>query len=131
MMARLELSAEDRAALAKIDADAAAAKKAILDAHDARVAKIPLAERLVYAAAARCPCGHGMAYDPTGLVRSDKHGPFKLVSQWECAAILLGVADKSIEHHEPLPFAFWDVKSENQTSAYGRTTREPLARATK
>lgn len=71
----------------------------------------PLEERLVYAATARCHCKAGMAYDPAG-------GDF-----WDCSAILLGTASANVKHEARLPFAFWEVKSEKQPSAYGATTR--------
>lgn len=93
----------------------------------------PLADRLVYAATARCPCGHGMAYDPTGEVASDKSGPFRLPDAWECAGILLHKAGeldpaelermKPIQHEGALPFACYDIKCEDQPSANGATTR--------
>ena len=82
-------------------------------------------ERLVFAASWRCSCGHGMAYDPAGKLGGDIRGPFKMPSQWECSAILLGIADKALIHTGPHPFAFYEAKSEDQPSAGGRTTREP------
>lgn len=78
---------------------------------------------MTFAATARCPCGAGLAYDKTCV-----SPPFNVPSYWDCSAILLGTA---IEHGEPgsvqhtarLPFAFYEIKSENQPSARGRTTR--------
>ncbi len=110
-------------ALAKIDADAEAQKKAIFDARAAREGAIPDEQRLVYAAFDRCPCGHGMAYDPSGRLGTDNGSPFRRPNQWECAGILLGVADSKIAHQSPLYFSCWEVKGENQPSANGRTTR--------
>ncbi|MGN6206035.1 hypothetical protein [Humibacter sp.] len=73
---------------------------------------------LRYAATARCPCGAGLAYPlDAGL-----HGA------WDCADILTGRAvpsgqEGSVTHTDRLPFAFYEVKSEDQPSAQGRTTR--------
>lgn len=80
----------------------------------------PIADRLTYAAFVRCPCGHGMAYDPAAV----GEGVFKGPSQWECAGVLLGTGDRKVSHQPPLPFAFYEIKSENQPSANGATTRE-------
>ncbi len=82
----------------------------------------PLASRLVYAAYNRCPCGAGLAYDPA---HEDKTSVFKgpCSGFWDCSAILLGTADKNVKHTDRLPFAFYEVKAEGQTSAYGATTR--------
>ena len=71
-------------------------------------------EELVFAAYSRCPCGAGMAY-PTNV---SFHG------SWECSAILMGEADRRVIHESPLPFAFYEIKSENQPSADGATTRK-------
>lgn len=128
-MPRLEFNEEENAALARaaeLKDQAKAAEQSAFNSREAREKERPLKERLTFAASSRCVCGHGFAYDPTGEVRSDKDSPFKMVSQWECSAILLGIADPKIEHSGPMPFAFWEVKSENQPSAYGRTTREPI-----
>lgn len=81
--------------------------------------------KLRYAATVRCPCGAGLAYDP----RADGEGtPFRGPSAWDCSAILLGEAIPSgqpgaVEHTDQLPFAFYEIKSEDQPSAKGRTTR--------
>jgi hypothetical protein len=73
---------------------------------------------LVYAADARCLCGAGMAYEkgcgPNGY--------------WDCSSILKGEAipkgqEGSVKHEAQLPFAFYEIKSELQPSANGRTTR--------
>lgn len=67
---------------------------------------------LVYAAIARCKkCGAGMAHpkdcDPW--------------HQWTCSSVLKGIGtDKG---HEALPFSMYEVKSEEQPSANGATTR--------
>ena len=72
-------------------------------------------EELVYAAFALCnACGAGLAYP--------KESPIN--HRWDCSNILKGVAlpvpDKI---HEAYPFAFYEIKSEDQPSAYGATTR--------
>lgn len=69
-------------------------------------------DELCFAAAARCKCGHGLAYPKD----CSFHGA------WSCSGVLLGTADKGVPH-EYLPFAFYSVKSEGQPSAYGATTR--------
>ncbi len=70
-------------------------------------------EELRYAATARCSCGAGFAY-PVNI------GP---MGSWECSNILLGKAIPHTEHSSPMPFAFYEVKSEDQASANGQTTR--------
>lgn len=76
-----------------------------------------LFRRLVYSAMARCECGAGLAYEPGNV-----HG------YWDCSAILLGDAipigePGAVTHVDKLPFNYWEVRSENQPSARGRTTR--------
>ena len=88
--------------------------------------KRPLADRLIYAATNRCPCGAGLAYDP--FAEDEPDNPFRGPSYWDCSAILLGTAISkdqpgSVEHTGKLPFAFYEIKSEKQSSAYGATTR--------
>lgn len=83
----------------------------------------PITERLVYAAYKRCPCGAGLAYDPAG---EDTDSPFHGPSSWDCSAIILGTADNTVQHTGKLPFAFYEIKSENQPSAGGATTRPKL-----
>lgn len=79
---------------------------------------------LVYAATSRCPCGAGLAY-----ARNDPgNGVFKGPSAWDCSAILKGEAvpsgqPDSVTHTAELPFAFYEVLSEDQSSAAGATTR--------
>ena len=68
---------------------------------------------LVYAAMTRCFCGAGMAY-PEGV---GMHGA------WYCSAILLGQADREVEHTSAYPFMFYEIKSESQPSQNGFTTR--------
>lgn len=72
------------------------------------------ADDLGWAASARCRCGAGYAY-PKFL--HDPHG------HWFCSATLLGTAPVGTEHDCAKPFAFWDIKSDQQPSAGGATTR--------
>ena len=67
---------------------------------------------VLYSSHARCPhCKAGLAYPTLGRP-----------TEWVCSAILLGkVVDDG--KHQILPFAFYEVKSENQPSAQGATTR--------
>lgn len=70
-------------------------------------------DELVYAAFDKCDCGAGMAYPhKIGI-----HGA------WYCSYILRGIAQKEVRHTSPLPFSMYELKSENQPSANGRTTR--------
>ena len=85
---------------------------------------------LVYAAFARCKCGAGMAY----LKNIGGRG------FWACSAqlthrakedereVLFGrelfsADDPQLPHSFGLSFAFWEIKSEQQPSANGATTR--------
>ena len=74
---------------------------------------------LVYAATARCPCGAGLAYRKGSTHRG----------AWDCSMILLGTADVAATHTAVLPFVFYEVKSENQPSAKGASTRPEVADA--
>jgi hypothetical protein len=79
-------------------------------------------EDLVYASHARCLCGAGFAY-PVGI---GAHG------FWDCSDIMTGRAPvkgtpDSRVHSDRKPFVFWDIKSENQPSADGATTRPEKA----
>ena len=83
-----------------------------------KIAKTFSDSELIYAAFARCKCGAGMAY-PRGI---------GIGGYWDCSAILTGAAvpsgqPGSVEHEAQLPFAFYEIKSENQPSAGGATTR--------
>ena len=113
---RLDFNEEETTIIARADnmqAEAKALRQTGYDQRDARDER-PVKDRMTFAATWRCPCGHGMAYDP--LVRASK---------WECSGILLGIADKALLHTRPAPFAYYEAKSENQPSADGQTTREP------
>lgn len=86
-----------------------------LDSFDYRMKTNPIFtdDELIYSANSLCPCGYGLAY-PKGC------GPFHY---WECSGILKGIADKSVPHSDRLPFAVYEIKSEQQPSANGMTTR--------
>lgn len=81
---------------------------------------------LRYAASSRCPCGAGLAYP---IYPIDIHGA------WDCSDILTGRAipsgqEGAVTHTDRLPFAFYEVKSDDQPSAHGATTRpRPLTDA--
>lgn len=80
-------------------------------------------DELRYAAYARCECGAGIAY-PKGR-------DFRDVNCWDCSDILTGRAlekdpECKIVHTGPLPFAFYEIKSEDQPSVRGATTRPDL-----
>lgn len=75
-------------------------------------------EDLIFAATERCNCGAGYAYPH--LIGA--HGA------WYCSDILLGrAAHKETKdgkiHSGEMPFIMWSIKSENQPSASGNTTR--------
>jgi hypothetical protein len=97
-------------------------RKQISEANDAELRAQPLADRMIYAAYNRCPCGAGLAYDP---LFEDEDSVFKgpLSGHWDCSAIMLGAADKAKQHTDKLPFSFYKIKSEKQPSANGATTR--------
>lgn len=73
------------------------------------------ADELHFAATVRCECGAGMAY-PRNI---GIHGA------WHCSAILRGLAARGSSHSAALPFAYYDIKSEDQPSANCATTRDP------
>lgn len=73
---------------------------------------------LRYAAYARCECGAGLAY-PKGM-------SFQDVSSWDCSDILTGRAKPGTKHSAKYPFAFYEIKSEDQPSANGATTRRAI-----
>ena len=79
-------------------------------------------KKLTYSATSRCPCGSGLAY---GSMTYEKNSPFNkpYSGYWDCAAIIDDTADKNVKHTAKLPFQFYEIKSENQPSANGRTTR--------
>ena len=79
---------------------------------------------LTFSSDARCPCGAGLAH-PTGC--GSRH-------YWDCSDILMGLAilkdePGSVQHTGQLPFTFYEIKSEAQPSAGGRTTRRAVVRS--
>ena len=70
-------------------------------------------DELRYAATSRCKCGAGMAYPKNSSPRGS----------WYCSAILTGQAERGSSHDSSFPFAFYEIKSEDQPSANGKTTR--------
>ena len=70
-------------------------------------------EELCFAATSRCQCGAGHAYPPADA---------DVAGYWDCSAVLLGTVQPS-QDHKTFPFAYYEVKSENQPSAQGATTR--------
>lgn len=84
--------------------------RALVDAPDRNMT----ADDLVWAATARCRCGAGFCYVK---FLHDMHG------SWLCSAIVLGTASADSEHDRAKPFTFWSIKSADQPSANGATTR--------
>jgi len=60
-------------------------------------------DELYFSRDKRCDCGYGLAYP-------NSCGPGH---EWDCAGILMGVADPTYTHTAVLPFAFYDIKGEN------------------
>lgn len=73
---------------------------------------------LIYAATQRCRCGAGLAYPRYAE-------PFGPTANWDCSAILTGTARTDVVHEDSLPFAFHKIKSEQQPSGNGASTRPP------
>lgn len=74
-------------------------------------------DELRFAAYERCSCGAGFAYPVDIDIRLPNR------ACWDCSAILRGLAEHGSSHSNSMPFAFYEVKSENQPSANGATTR--------
>ena len=73
-------------------------------------------DELVFSAGARCHCGAGLCYPKDIGVNG----------AWFCSDILLGRAlihENDVQHDRPMFFALYEIKSENQPSANGNTTR--------
>lgn len=80
-------------------------------------ARVYKPEELRFSARARCRCGAGLAYD------KDSHD---IRGAWRCAAAMmhtLPTPDPFDGQHVELPFMFYEIKSEDQPSAQGATTR--------
>ncbi len=107
-----ELYAEAKA----LDEKSMSLKKQASEARQHELREMPKAERLVYAARDRCPCGAGLAYDPC---YEDKSSPSvgPLSGYWDCSEILLGTAKTDVKHTDKLPFAFYEIKSEGPGTA--------------
>lgn len=117
----------------EFEAQAAAIRQEVDAARKSALKAEPLNDRMIYAAYDRCACGAGMAYDPAA--EGDKSSPLVLErsgpSKWECSDIVRyetfdaakQAEVKDATHTPAMPFAFWEVKSENQPSANGATTR--------
>jgi hypothetical protein len=90
-------------------------------------------DQLTYAAHSRCQCGAGLAYpSKAASIRQLKQwqpdSVFVMWDHWDCSDILTGRAipmgeSGSKMHSGQLPFAFYEIKSENQPSVNGATTR--------
>jgi hypothetical protein len=140
MMARLDFNDDEAALRARADELEGEAKQLRDQAYASKIAREktrPLVERLVFAAYTRCQCGAGVAYDPTGEVHSPQVNPGPppcIGGSWECSDILLyyggALSDEekarsiAATHDSAFPFAFYEIKSEDQPSANGATTRE-------
>lgn len=73
-------------------------------------------DELIFASLARCECGAGFAY-PKGV---------GVWGSWYCSDILRGKAETNsseIKHSNCRPFSMYNIKSEQQPSANGATTR--------
>ncbi len=90
-------------------------------------------DKLIYAAYIKCACGAGLAYPKDPTVRQVKEwmedSPFLHWDHWDCSDILTGRAvpkgqEGAKVHSGKFPFAFYEIKSENQPSAHGATTRK-------
>lgn len=79
--------------------------------------------KLVYSATARCPCGAGLAYPEGGPGDESSPHRWPYNGYWDCSAIMAGTADPEVTHTAKLPFAFYEIKSEDQPSARGASTR--------
>lgn len=82
------------------------------------------ADGLLYSATTRCKCGAGLAYFEQQERTPAGQG---LEKSWVCAKALLGVAAdpnwKDEVKHDVYPWMMYEIKSERQPSANGRTTR--------
>jgi hypothetical protein len=92
---------------------------------------------LRFAAHARCCCGAGLAYVKDSALRKTETG-----DKWVCSDVLLSNLmlkvkreggffgggmledEKGIEHNQSYPFVSYEIKSEDQPSANGATTRQ-------
>lgn len=71
-------------------------------------------DELIYSAYSRCKkCGAGLAYPKD----CDTH------HEWTCSEVLKGTEAYACHRHDAYPFIMYEIKSENQPSANGATTR--------
>lgn len=77
-------------------------------------------DELIYSATNRCKCGAGLAYPK----RSVAH----MYGAWICSVVLKNPTEISgpSNLHQAFSFSMYEIKSENQPSAKGTTTRETL-----
>lgn len=79
---------------------------------------IPFKPReLRYSERARCRCGAGLAYWPAGFFLRSRPAES---TAWVCADVLTGKTEDN-DGHDYLPFAFYEVRSEDQPSRDGQT----------
>lgn len=123
---RAKWDAKIKAATADIDAQIEQLRKQKMEAIDkVRAEHKTFDDGLIYSATARCKCGAGLCYE---------EGKEGINGAWHCSAGVLADRaglpldgwDKSA--HQSFPFAFYEIKSEDQPSANGATTRpDPAA----
>ena len=113
--------AKIEAATASIDAEIAVLQKRKSDAvHAIYSSHKTFTDGLIYSATARCKCGAGLYYD---------EGKSGINGEWTCSVCVLAErAGASMEGwdknaHQSFPFREWEIKSEDQPSANGATTR--------
>lgn len=111
---QLQISAETRAELDAAERAVVELRQRAHLEHLQTLSEQPILERLVFTATHRCKCGAGLAYDPVNPWSHER---------WCCSEQLLGTEVKGALHTLPIPFAFWDVMSEQSPQARGRTTR--------
>lgn len=100
------------------------------------MAKIFNLNELIFAANSRCKCGAGLCY-----VKDREDRKIETGDKWICSSILLSdiklkvkteggffgggtIEDENgVEHNQSYPFVSYEIKSEDQPSANGATTR--------
>lgn len=75
---------------------------------------------LRFSAVARCRCGAGLAYPKDGS-NPDLDSTMKMASDWFCSKLLTEKVPEG--EHDSFRFDKYEIKSEDQPSAQGRTTR--------
>lgn len=86
--------------------------------------KIYQDSELKYSAYSKCACGAGLAYPRDGK-QPDPNSFFVHASDWWCSKILKGedLGKEGDVKHQIFPFSMYEIKSEDQPSANGATTR--------